>query len=67
MVECERIVVRAFLTSHEVASFRASKLPEDFYTIKAEIEKRKATGIKDDPSRQATQDLLKGMKFIDLY
>lgn len=61
VVECERIVVRAFLTSHQVASFRAAKLSDDFYAAKAEIERKRASTLnKDDPSRQATQDASKG-------
>ena len=65
MIECEHIVVRAFLTPHEVATFRASKLPEEFYAVKAEMEKRKTTMLSStDPSRQATQDpLLRGNLF----
>merc|ERR1712184_11993 len=33
VVECERIVVKAFATSHQVSSFRASKLSDDFYHL----------------------------------
>ncbi|XP_059142623.1 cilia- and flagella-associated protein 44-like isoform X2 [Physella acuta] len=48
-VECERIVVKAFTTQHEVTSFRASKLSEDFYQIKAEFERKKTKmSTKDD-------------------
>ena len=62
MIECEHIVIRAFLTPHEVSTFRASKLPEEFYAVKAEMEKRKTTFLSGDQSRQATQDpLLRGM------
>ena len=42
-VECERIVVKAFNSAHEVSSFRAAKLPSDFYQTKAEMDKRKTT------------------------
>jgi hypothetical protein len=41
VVECERIVVIAFKTPHEVASFRAAKLSDDFYHMKAEFERTK--------------------------
>ena len=62
MIECEHIVIRAFLTSHEVSTFRASKLPEEFYAVKAEMEKRKTTFLSGDPNRQATQDpLMRGI------
>ncbi|KAK6963908.1 cilia- and flagella-associated protein 44 [Biomphalaria glabrata] len=50
-VECERIVVKAFTTPHQVASFRASKLSDDFYQLKAEFERKKTQlTTKDDPS-----------------
>ena len=42
-VECERIIVKAFNSPHEVSSFRASKLPDDFYQAKLDMEKRKTT------------------------
>ncbi|GFR82702.1 cilia- and flagella-associated protein 44-like [Elysia marginata] len=58
VVECERIVVRAFTTSHEVSSFRASKLSDDFYQLKADFERRKTKlPTKDDFSRDPTKDL----------
>ena len=41
-VECERVVVKAFLTPHEVATFRASTLSEGFYQVKAEMEKMRS-------------------------
>ena len=58
VVECERIVVRAFTTPHEVTSFRASKLSDDFYQLKADFERRKTKlPTKDDFSRDPTKDL----------
>ncbi|CAH1796965.1 unnamed protein product [Owenia fusiformis] len=57
VVECERIVLKAFKTSHEVTSFRASKLSDDFYELKAEMERRKTTMLtnKGDMSREHSQ------------
>ena len=62
-VECERIVVKAFLTVHEVCSFRAGKLPADFYQAKAEIENRKTTMFSNsmDVTKQNTQEMKTGM------
>ncbi|GFO10997.1 cilia- and flagella-associated protein 44-like [Plakobranchus ocellatus] len=58
VVECERIIVRAFTTPHEVISFRASKLSDDFYQLKADFERRKTKlPTKDDFSRDPTRDL----------
>ncbi|XP_052805423.1 cilia- and flagella-associated protein 44-like isoform X2 [Mya arenaria] len=59
VVECDRIVVKAFETPHEVASFRASKLSDDFYQLKADFERRK-TQIRDDMTRDPTRDLITG-------
>ncbi|XP_069115004.1 cilia- and flagella-associated protein 44-like isoform X2 [Argopecten irradians] len=61
VVECERIVVRAFNTSHEIASFRAAKLSDDFYALKAEFERRRTqTMMRDDLTRDPTRDLMTG-------
>ena len=61
VVECERIVLKAFMTPHEVTSFRASKLSDDFYQLKAEYERKKTMGqTKDDFTRDPTRDLLAG-------
>lgn len=54
MIECEHIVVRAFLTSHEVCSFRAAKLPEEFYAAKAEMEIKATSALGSEYSRPAT-------------
>ncbi|KAK3107710.1 hypothetical protein FSP39_020546 [Pinctada imbricata] len=63
VVECERIVVKAFKTPHEVASFRAAKLSDDFYHMKAEYERRKTmTMIRDDVTRDPTRDLMAGQQ-----
>ena len=43
VIECERIVVKSFQSPHEVSSFRASKLPDDFYQAKAGLDKRRTT------------------------
>lgn len=58
-MECDRILVKAFETPHEVGSFRASKLSDDFYQLKADFE-RKKTQYKDDMTRDPTRDLLTG-------
>ncbi|XP_076438307.1 cilia- and flagella-associated protein 44-like isoform X2 [Babylonia areolata] len=65
VVECERIVLKAFLTPHEVSSFRANKLSEDFYQLKAEYERKKTMGqTKDDFTRDPTRDLLAGQQRV---
>ncbi|KAH9503836.1 Cilia- and flagella-associated protein 44 [Bulinus truncatus] len=52
-VECERFLVKAFTTSHQVASFRASKLSDDFYQLKSEFERKKTKmTTKDDSSSE---------------
>lgn len=62
VVECEQIVVKTFKSSHEVTSFRASKLSDDFYQLKAEYERKKTQGTtKDDFTRDPTRDLLAGL------
>ncbi|XP_048254045.1 cilia- and flagella-associated protein 44-like isoform X2 [Haliotis rufescens] len=61
VVECERIVLKAFLTPHEVASFRASKLSDDFYQLKADFERRRTLYLtKDDLTRDPTRDMSVG-------
>ncbi|XP_052060229.1 cilia- and flagella-associated protein 44-like isoform X9 [Mytilus californianus] len=60
VVECERIVVKAFETSHEVASFRAAKLSDDFYHMKAEFERRKTNMTREDLTRDPTRELMTG-------
>jgi hypothetical protein len=61
VVECERIVLKAFMTGHEVTSFRANKLSDDFYQLKAEYERKKmVTQTKDEFTRDPTRDLLQG-------
>ncbi len=56
MIECEHIVVRAFQSQHQTCSFRASKLPETFYSTKAELERQKlASSLASEQSRPATQ------------
>lgn len=60
VVECDRILVKAFESGHEVASFRASKLSDDFYHLRAEFERRKTHLTKDDLTRDPTRDLLTG-------
>ena len=68
VVECERIVVKAFRTVHEVCSFRASKLSDDFYSAQAEMERRKTTFInKEDASRMLTQESLKGSILLFIF
>ncbi|KAK7499820.1 hypothetical protein BaRGS_00008911 [Batillaria attramentaria] len=63
VVECERIVLKAFMTPHEVTSFRANKLSDDFYQLKAEYERKKTMGAtKDDFTRDPTRDLLAGQQ-----
>lgn len=60
VVECDRIVVKAFETAHEVASFRASKLSDDFYHKKAEFERRRTQLTRDDITRDPTRDIMTG-------
>ena len=63
VVECERIILKAFMTGHEVSSFRANKLSEDFYHAKAEYERKKTMAqTKDDFTRDPTRDLLAGQQ-----
>ena len=60
MVECDRIVVKAFQTGHEVASFRASKLSDDFYHLRADFERRKTMITREDITRDPTRDIMTG-------
>ncbi|KAL4229263.1 hypothetical protein ACF0H5_012303 [Mactra antiquata] len=60
VVECDRIVVKAFESAHEVSSFRASKLSDDFYQLKADFERKRTTLNRDDITRDPTRDLLTG-------
>ena len=60
VVECDYIVVKAFQTTHEVASFRASKLSDDFYHLKADFERRRTMVTRDDMTRDPTRDILTG-------
>lgn len=61
VVECERIVIKAIQSPHEVSSFRASRLPDDFYQAKADMDKRKTTMFSNQgESKQHTQDMLQG-------
>ncbi|XP_046572732.1 cilia- and flagella-associated protein 44-like isoform X2 [Haliotis rubra] len=61
VVECDRIVLKAFLTPHEVSSFRANKLSDDFYQLKADFERRRTLHYtKDDLTRDPTRDLATG-------
>ena len=65
VVECDRIVVKAFETTHEVASFRAYKLSDDFYHKKAEFERRKTQLTNDNMTRDPTRDIMTGkLSFI---
>ena len=50
--------MKAFKTAHEVASFRASKLSDDFYHLKADFERRKTMVFKDDITRDPTRDIM---------
>ncbi|XP_074652110.1 cilia- and flagella-associated protein 44-like isoform X2 [Tubulanus polymorphus] len=64
IVECDRIVLKAFLTPHEICSYRAAKLSDDFYQLKAEMERRKTTmTTRDDMSRDPTS-MLKGRRDV---
>ncbi|XP_064651335.1 cilia- and flagella-associated protein 44-like isoform X2 [Lineus longissimus] len=61
VVECERIVLKCFQSPHEVCSFRASNLSDEFYNLKAEMERRRTTFMsRDEVSRDPTKDLLRG-------
>ncbi|KAK6165219.1 hypothetical protein SNE40_023570 [Patella caerulea] len=60
-VECEKIILKCFLTPHEVSSFRAAKLSDDFYKMKANFERRRTMFItRDEFTRDPTRDLLAG-------
>nr|CAB3230210.1 WD repeat-containing protein 52-like [Phallusia mammillata] len=39
-LECDRIVVHAFNSSHTVASYRVAKLPDEYYSLKQTVEQR---------------------------
>ena len=57
VMECERIVVKCFQSSHEVSSFRAAKLSDDFYATKADVERKKTMYAGGNMlNRQATRD-----------
>ena len=60
VVECDRIVVKAFQSPHEVASFRASKLSDDFYHLKADFERRRTQMTREDITRDPTRDIMTG-------
>ena len=62
VVECDRIVVKAFQSPHEVASFRASKLSDDFYHLKADFERRRTQMTREDMTRDPTRDIMTGNK-----
>lgn len=57
MVECERIVVKSFKDTYEVSTYRAAKLSDDFYMLKAELEQRRDSAMskaRSDLSRDAS-------------
>ena len=64
VVECDRIVVKAFQSPHEVASFRASKLSDDFYHLKADFERRRTQMTREDMTRDPTRDIMTGNKKV---
>ena len=66
MVECDRIVVKAFQSPHEVASFRASKLSDDFYHLKADFERRRTQMTREDITRDPTRDIMTG-NYLTFY
>lgn len=45
ILECERIVVKSFNSTYEVSTYRAAKLSDDFYTLKAELEQRRESAL----------------------
>ena len=57
--------MKAFNTTHEVSSFRAAKLSDDFYMMKADYDrKRTMTIMRDDMTRDPTRDLMTGQNII---
>ena len=62
MIECERIIVKSFKSTYEVSTFRAAKLSDDFYQLKAELEQRRDSAMskaRSDLSRDPS--MLAGM------
>ena len=53
-------MVKAFQSPHEVASFKASKLSDDFYQVRAAFERRKTMITREDLTRDPTRDILTG-------
>ncbi|XP_078493244.1 cilia- and flagella-associated protein 44-like isoform X2 [Ciona intestinalis] len=39
-LECDRIIVHSFKSSHTVSSYRVAKLPDEFFTLKDVVEQR---------------------------
>ena len=61
-------MLKSFQSEHEVCSYRAAKLSEDFYQAKALMERRKTIMMsREEASRQATQDLLACKYYIYTY
>jgi len=55
-IECELIAVKSFQAPYEVSSYRAAKLSDSFYSVKAELERKKeASMIQELLSQQANQ------------
>ncbi|CAD5123356.1 DgyrCDS11713 [Dimorphilus gyrociliatus] len=58
-VDCERIVVKSFNFSHQVATLRTAKLSETFHMVQAEVEKmRTTTTLKEELSKDPTETAL---------
>jgi len=61
MIECERILVKAFKSPYEVSTYRAAKLSDDFYMLRAELEQRRDTALsKQNSELSREQSLLNG-------
>lgn len=53
-VECDRIMLKAFRTSHMLCTYRTSSLGDDFLAAKAEVNARRTVNFsRDDAQRQS--------------
>ena len=53
VIECDRIVVHAFLTPHHISSFRVARLSDTFFEKKSEVMKRRTKG---ETSRKSSRE-----------
>ena len=51
-VDCELIVLKAFLSTHDVSSYRLARLSDGFFEAKYELERKKLSqSMKDEQTR----------------